>query len=531
MSTNGAASCKFDQLSVEELQEILISNEQKLQALAEEIRTKNEQIDSYKIEVEWLKMQLVKLRRMQFGQKSEKIGKEIEQIELLLEDIEATQSQHAAADEKKQEKSPRSPAKPRMPRVFPANLPRERRVLAPTHEACPDCGGAFTHLGETVSETLDIEPIHFKVIQYVRPKLACTKCDVILQEPAAPRPIERGIPEPGLLAHVLVGKYIDHMPLYRQSEAFSREGIDLDRSLLADWVGSAAALLAPLGEALRKHVFASAVVHADDTPISVLAPGNGKTKTGRLWTYVRDERPAAGKEAPAVWFSYAPDRKGIHPQRHAEDFSGIFQADGYSGFSKIYDNGRVFEAACWAHVRRKFFDLSKAQKSPIAKEALERIAALYAIEDAIRGKPAEQRREIRYEKSRPLVDAMKKWMEEQRKLLSQKSQAAKAIHYALARWKALTRYCDDGRIEVDNNAAERALRCVALGRKNYLFAGSDVGGERAAVMYSLLGSAKLNGCNPQAYLREVLARIPEHPIARIAELLPWNLQIAEPKKS
>ena len=374
---------------------------------------------------------------------------------------------------------------------------------------------------------LELEPVRFKVVRHVRPKLACASCDTIVQAPAPARPIERGMAGPGLLAHVLVGKYGDHLPLYRQAEIYAREGVELDRTLLAQWVGATAALLTPLTDALRKHVFAAAVVHGDDTPIPVLAPGRGKTKTGRLWTYVRDERPAAGEVAPAVWFSYSADRKGEHPQRHLDDFMGILQADGYAGFSKLYDGGRVLEAACWAHVRRKFVDLHELHQSPVAARALDRIGALYAIEKAIRGRPPDERRAVRQERSRPLLDALHVWMEETLQTLSQKSATAKAIRYALSRWEALLRFCDDGRIEIDNNAAERALRCVALGRKNFLFAGSDAGGERAAAIYSLLGSAKLNGYNPEAYLREVLTRIAEHPITRITDLLPWNLPAAE----
>jgi transposase len=370
---------------------------------------------------------------------------------------------------------------------------------------------------------LELEPVRFKVIRHVRPKLACASCDTIVQAPAPTRPIERGMAGPGLLAHMLVSKYSDHLPLYRQAEIYAREGVELDRSLLAQWVGSASALLAPLTEALRAHVFSSDVVHTDDTPIPVLAPGNGKTKTGRLWTYVRDERPAAGEVAPAVWFAYSPDRRGEHPQRHLENFTGILQADGYAGYSKIYDGGLVVEAACMAHARRRFFDLYELHKSPLAAEALDRIGELYAIEKEIRGRLPDERRAVRRERSRPLLDAMRPWLEQTLRTLSQKSEAAKAIRYALGRWEALGRYCDDGRIEIDNNAAERALRCVAIGRRNYLFAGSDAGGERAAALYSLIGSAKLNGHNPEAFLREVLARIADHPISHINELLPWHL--------
>jgi transposase len=406
-------------------------------------------------------------------------------------------------------------------------LQRETNTIAPCEQNCPDCGGVLKGLGEDVSEMLELEPVRFKVIRTVRTKLACASCDTIVQAPAPSRPIERGIAGPGLLAHVLVGKYADHVPLYRQSEIYAREGVELDRTLLAQWVGSTAALLTPLTDALRKHVFAANAVHGDDTPIPVLAPGLGKTKTGRLWTYVRDERPAAGQSAPAVWFAYSADRKGEHPQNHLRDFTGILQADGYAGFSKIYDGGRVLEAACWAHVRRKFVDLHELHKSPIAAEMMDQIGALYAIEKEIRGRLPDVRRAVRQERSRPLLDALHDWLQQTLTTLSQKSAMAKAIRYALGRWEALGRYCDDGRIEIDNNAAERALRCVALGRKNFLFAGSDAGGERAAAIYSLLGTAKLNGFNPEAYLREVLIRIAEHPITRIADLLPWNLSTSE----
>jgi transposase len=493
-----------------------------LRAQSEQLVIQDAQILSHAVEIETLKLQILKLRRMQFGQRSEKRAQQIEQLELWVEELEAADARMACLlPEPARAKLGSEVPKPR--REFPTHLPRETHVIAPLHSACPDCGGDLKHLGDDVSELLELEPVRFKVIRHVRPKLACASCDTIVQAPAPPRPIERGMAGPGLLAHVLVSKYADHLPLYRQAEIYARDGVELDRTLLAQWVGNLSALLTPLTDALRDHVLAADVVHADDTPIPVLAPGRGKTKTGRLWTYVRDERPAAGKAAPAVWFAYTPDRKGEHPQRHLHDFSGILQADGYAGFSQIYESGRVLEAACWAHVRRKFVDLHELHKSPVAAEALERIGALYAIEKEIRGQPPDQRRAVRVERSRPLLDAMKAWLQQTLQTLSQKSEAAKAIRYALNRWDALGRYCDDGRIEIDNNAAERALRCVALGRKNFLFAGSDAGGERAAAIYSLLGAAKLNQCDPEAYLRYVLTRIAEHPITRIAELLPWNL--------
>ncbi|GAC1502796.1 MAG: IS66-like element ISEc8 family transposase [Vulcanimicrobiaceae bacterium] len=511
MESAGVEVVDLDELSVAELKALL--------------REQQAEILSYKAHIESLKLQIIKLRRLQFGNRSEKRAREIEQLELWVEELETADAQRscALAAETGSTLATRI-AKPR--REFPAHLVRETQTIAPQDSACPQCSGELKHLGEDVCEMLELEPVRFKVIRQVRPKLACVRCDTIVQAPAPTRPIERGMAGPGLLAHVLVGKYSDHLPLYRQSEIYAREGVELDRTLLAQWVGNLSALLIPLTDVLRSHVFATGVVHADDTPIPVLAPGRGKTKTGRLWTYVRDERPCAGEIAPAVWFAYSPDRKGEHPQRHLENFSGILQADGYAGFSKIYDGGRVLEAACWAHVRRKFVDLHELHKSALAEQMLDRIAALYAIEKEIRGRPPDERYAVRQERSRPLLHAMKAWIEQILPTLSQKSAMAKAIRYALSRWEALERYAHDGRIEIDNNAAERALRCVALGRKNFLFAGSDAGGERAAAIYSLLGSAKLNGHNPEAFLREVLARIADHPINRISELLPWNLNIA-----
>ncbi|MHB8153881.1 MAG: IS66 family transposase [Vulcanimicrobiaceae bacterium] len=520
----------LDRLSIAELKALLHEqdaalHEQDAQLLtqSEQLAAKDMQILSCAVEIEALKLQIIKLRRMQFGNRSEKRAQQIEQLELWVEELETAAAQRSCVLAE-QAGAPPAPRIPKPRREFPAHLARETQTIAPPELSCPDCGGELKHLGEDVCEMLELEPVRFKVIRHVRPKLACANCDTIVQAPAPTRPIERGMAGPGLLAHVLVGKYGDHLPLYRQAEIYAREGVELDRTLLAQWVGNVSALLTPLTDALRAHVFAADVVHGDDTPIPVLAPGRGKTKTGRLWTYVRDERPAAGEGAPAVWFAYTPDRKGEHPQRHLEDFTGVLHADGYAGFAKLYDSGRVLEAACWAHVRRKFVDLHELHKSPIAGQMLDRIGALYAIEQAIRGRPPDERRTVRQERSRPLLDAMNVWLQETLQTLSQKSATAKAIRYALSRWEALGRYCGDGRIEIDNNAAERALRCVALGRKNFLFAGSDAGGERAAAIYSLLGSAKLNGHNPEAFLREVLTRIAEHPINRIADLLPWNLQ-------
>jgi transposase len=318
-----------------------------------------------------------------------------------------------------------------------------------------------------------------------------------------------------------------HLPLYRQSEIFAREGVDLDRSTLADWVGAASHLLTPLVDQIRKHVLAADKIHADDTPIPVLAPGMGKTKTARLWTYVCDDRPSGEQVPPAVWFAYTEDRKGEHPRQHLSNFTGVLQADGYAGFHHLYESGRIVEAACWAHVRRKFYDIQAATGSATTTEAIERIGALYDIEREIRGNPADLRRQVRQARARPLVEGLHRWLNQTLAKLSRKSDTAAAIRYALSRWRALTRYLDDGRIGIDNSAAERALRAVALGRKNFLFCGSDAGGDRAAAIYSLLGTAKLNGLDPELYLRRVLERIADHPIKRIQELLPWNLAVPQ----
>jgi transposase len=376
--------------------------------------------------------------------------------------------------------------------------------------------------GEDVSEQLERIPATFKVIRHVRPKFACAGCERVVEAPAPARPIERGLPGPDLLAHVLVSKYGNHLPLYRQSEIFAREGVDLDRSTLAGWVGAASELLAPLVDQIRKHVLAASKIHADDTPVPVLAPGNGKTRTGRLWTYVRDDRPAGYTTPPAVWLTYSEDRKGEHPRRHLKDFKGALQADAYAGFHHLYGDGAIYEVSCWAHTRRKFHDIHVVHASPTTTEAIARIGALYGIEEEIRGKPVDIRRSVRQDRTKPLLDDLRHWMEKTLTSLSTKSETSGAIRYALSRWRALTRFVDDGLLDIDNNAAERSLRSVVMGRKNYLFLGSNSGGQRAASLYSLIATAKLNGLDPEFYLRTVLARIPEHPINRIEELLPWN---------
>lgn len=477
-------------------------------------------LSSRELQIEALQLHILALRRRQFGRKSEQLDGQIEQLELKLEELQTDEGQALAPDiaEAPKKRAVRPARKP-----LPEHLPREIQEHLPVDAACPACGKALAKLGEDVSEMLEYVPASFKVIRHVRPKLGCTCCDCIVQAPAASRPIARGLAGPGLLAHVVVAKFCDHLPLYRQSQIYAREGVELERSTLADWVGGTSRLLRPLVDALQHHVMAGAKLHADDTPIPVLSPGRGKTATARLWVYVRDDRPAGQPVPPAVWFAYSPNRKGEHPQRHLANFTGTLQADGYAGYDKLYLSKPIREAACWAHVRRKFYDLEQAQASPIAVEALRRIGQLYAVESAIRSKPPDVRLAIRQREARPMLDDFHGWLLRTLTTLSAKSVLAGAIGYALNRWDALLTYVSDGMVEMDNNAAERALRGVALGRKNYLFAGSDSGGERAAAIYSLTESAKLNGLDPEAYLRDVLTRIADHPVNQVANLLPWNI--------
>jgi transposase len=470
-------------------------------------------------EIEQLKLLIAKLKRMQFGRSSERLDREVEQLELRLEELQVQTELNAVrvnGAKLEKRKSVRQP--------LPGHLPREQIVHSPAC-TCPECGKPMRQIGEDIAEVLDYVPARFRVIRHVRPKLACPGCEKIVQAEAPARPIARGLAGAGLLAHVLVSKYADHLPLYRQAQIYAREGVDLERSTLAEWVGQCFHLLDPLVAALGRYVLGATKLHADDTPVPVLDPGRGKTKTGRLWVYVRDDRPAGSKEPPAVAFRYAPDRRGARPAEHLKDFSGVLQADAYAGFNELYDSGRIREAACWAHARRAFYDIHEAHRSPIAAEALERIGALYAIEADIRGSPPSRRAEVRQARAGPLLEALHAWLKHTLAQVSKKSALGKAIGYVLTRWTALTRYRDDGTLEIDNNAAERALRAVALGRKNFLFCGSDAGGERAAAIYSLIGTAKLNGLDPQAYLRHVIERIAEHPINRVEELLPWRVEL------
>lgn len=477
------------------------------------------------LEIERLKLLLAKARREQFGQSSERGKLLVEQLELAIEDLEETQAEE---ETKAEIAAPKAAAQtrqraPRGPRKLPDNLPVER-VVEPAPCACGKCGGLrLRKLGEVVSKTLECEPRRWKIVERVREKFACRDCEAITEPPAPSHPIPRGFAGPSLLAMILVGKFADHQPLNRQSAAFAREGVEIDTSTLADWVGACVVALDPIVSRLREHVLAAERLHVDDTTVPVLA--KTKTRTGRLWTYVRDDRPFSGADPPAAFYDYSPSRHGEHPRRVLAAWSGVMQADAFSGYNALYAADRkpapIVEAACWAHGRREVFDLAKLTKAPIAIEIVRRIDELFAIERDINGKPPDERRAARQDRSKPLVVALETYMHEQHERLSPKNAVAKAIRYMLVRWGSFTRFLDDGRICLSNNAAERALRGVALGRRNWTFAGSDEGGRRAAAVYSLITTCKLNDVDPRAWLANVLATLPDHPMTRIDELMPW----------
>jgi transposase len=494
------------------------------------------EIHAKTLHIEKLKMQLAVLRRARFGRSSEKLDHDIEQLELLIGELEedvAAQGARANTPDPAAKTDPNIPAKPRSRRQpvrkpLPEHLPRE----TVTHEpacTCPGCGATtFSRIGQDEREVLEYVPSSFKVIRHVRPKLSCRACETIVQSPMPSLPIERGLPGPGLIAQVVVSKYRDHTPLHRQSVIYAREGVELDRATLADWVGQAEFLLSPLAEAIGRHVRDGRVLHADDTTVPVLAPGLGKTRTGRLWVVVRDERPWGSDVPPAAFYLYSPDRKGIRAEALLGTCLGFLHADGYSGFDRLYQPTEpggeppLIEVSCWSHARRKFYDVHHTTASPIALEALERIAALFAIEGSIRGRPPEQREAARKEHALPLLEQLKAFLETSLRQVSGKSALAKAIRYALSRWKQLSLYITNGQLEMSNNAAERAMKPPVIGRKNYLFCGSDAGGKRAACMYTIIETCRMNGVDPQAYLADILARIADHPINKIDDLLPWR---------
>jgi transposase len=486
--------------------------------LAAQVANDDAKLAAARAEVERLRLIIQRLQRSQFGPRSERLDSD--QLALGLEDLDAdiarTEIHHPALTVAAVEPAARYHA-------LPNHLPREDVAIDIEGRVCPCCGGSLHMIGETVSEMLDFVPARLRVLRIRRSKYGCRTCGTIHQAAAPERPIAKGMASPGLLAHVLVSKYCDHTPLYRQAQIFARHGVEIDRSSLANWVGGACWWLEPLQARLAAHVFGSGKVFADDTPIPVLDPGRGRTKTGRLWVYARDDRPWSGPDPPAAVYFYSPDRKAERPASHLEGFRGILQVDGYAGFERLTAGGDIVLAACWAHTRRKFYDLHEATGSPIAAEALRRIGELYAIEKSIRERTAEERRIVRNAQSRPLVETMKPWLETELGRIPGRGGLAEAIRYALTRWPALCRFLDDGRIDLDNNPVERAIRPIALGRKNHLFAGSDGGGARWATVCSLIATAKLNQVEPFAYLKDILERMTDgHPMSKLDDLLPWN---------
>jgi transposase len=489
-----------------------------LQQLVRSLAIERTSLSEAQAEIERLHLIIKKLQRSQFGRRAERLDND--QLHLGFEDLEVELARTEASLPPVKAKASR-PATERP--SLPAHLPREDVRFEVESQTCPCCGGALHLIGETVSEMLDHVPARLRVIRICRPRYGCRACGTIHQTPAPERPIAKGLATPALLAHVLVAKYCDHLPLYRQSQIFARQGVEIDRSTLANWVGGACWWLEPLQTKLAEHVFASQKLFADDTPIPVLDPGRGRTKTGRLWVYARDDRPWQGPDPPAAVYLYSPDRKAERPASHLARFGGVVQVDGYPGFDQLAKGGTIRLAACWAHARRKFYEVQQAIGSPVAAEALQRIAELYAVETSIRSQTAGARQSVRQSKSLPLITAMKTWLLKQLTLIPPRSGLADAIRYTLTRWDNLCCFLDDGRIELDTNTVERAIRPVTLGRKNHLFAGSDGGANRWATVCSLITTAKLNDVEPFAYLKDVLERTSNgHPMSRLDELLPWN---------
>jgi len=483
-------------------------------------------VDHHQSEIERLQQIIKQLQRAQFGRRSERLDPD--QFALALEDLDtdlaSLQTEPPVAAEPKTRTPKRKP--------LPDHLEREDLLLDVDNAMCSCCGGPLHPIGESVSEMLDWVPAQLRVLRIRRPKYGCRTCATIAQAPAPERVIAGGLATPALLAQVLISKYCDHLPLYRQSKIFARHGMELDRSTLAGWVGGACWWLDALHERLAKNIFASDHLFADDTPIPVLDPGRGKTKTGRLWVYARDQRGWDGPAPPAAVYFYEPDRRAERPMTHLASFKGILHVDGYAGFEPLTRRGDVVLAACWAHTRRKFYEIAEADKAPIATEAVRRIAEIYQVEAKVRGQSPAHRLILRRDISRPLVQNLRLWLETESPKIPRNSRLAEAIRYALTRWESLCRFLDDGRIELDTNPVERAIRPVALGRKNHLFAGSDGGGARWATICSLIETARLNDAEPYAYLRDVLQKmINGHPVNRLDELMPWAWKAQNQVKS
>lgn len=473
-------------------------------------------------ESERLRQIIKELQRHRFGRRAE--GLPEDQLLLGLEEVEQVEAAGQADSEAKApvERKARAAQRRANRGALPAHLPRIETLVDVASTICPGCSGPLHRIGEDVAERLDIVPAQFRVLVVRRPKYACRRCeDVVVQAAAPARLIEGGLPTEATVAQVLVSKYADHLPLYRQAQIYARQGVNLDRSTLADWVGRAAFLLRPIYERLLDRLRTSPKLFADETTAPVLDPGRGRTKTGQLFTYVRDDRPWGSTDPPIVAYVYAPDRKAARPIAHLAGFSGVLQVDGYAGYKVLAERGDVQLAFCWSHVRRRFYELAQGGAAPIASEALTRMAALYRIEGEIRGRSAEERHVVRQQRSRPLVEALQPWLREKLSLISQKTKLADAIRYALSRWAGLCLFLDDGRIEIDNNAVERAIRPIALTRKNALFAGSDGGAEHWAIIASLIENCKLIGVEPHSYLADVISRIVNgHPQTRLDELMP-----------
>ena len=487
----------------------------------EELRAMNrllaDEVKSQALLIEKLKHQLAGQNRYRFGARSESL----DQLNLTFEEeeqiAEAADAQAKLAQPPVEDKAPRQHSR----KPLPDHLDRHDEVLSPGDD-CTRCGGKLKTLGEDVTEELEYVPGRFVVNRIVRPRKACAGCEAIVQTPLPSRPIERGRPGPGLLAHVLVSKYADHLPLYRQSQIYAREGIDLDRSTMADWVGRSTALLEPLADEIGRIVRRGDALFADDTPVKMQAPGNKKTKTARVWTYVRDERPWSGSSPPCAWYQFTIDRKGEHPVHHLAGYKGWVHADGYSGFNGLFGHNKADEMACMAHVRRKFVDVFASQGNAIAEEAIRRIAKLYAVEKDARRKSPDARVALRQSRAKPIFDSLEAWLHAQLPKISGKSPLAQAIRYALGRMPKARPYLENGHLELDNNAAERAVKPVAIGRKNWMFAGSEGGGKAMAIAFTLIETAKLNDVDPQAWLTWVLSQIADHKITRLDELLPWR---------
>lgn len=509
------------------LRALLDAQQKSLRQMAEYNRVLSQRVAAYASEINRLKALVVKLQRMQFGKSSEKLRQKTErQVCEAQERITALQEEMAEVlGEQHDPVMPQPLRQSSARKPLPASLPRETRTLPPAEAACPSCGGGLSPLGCDISEQLELISSAFKVIETQRPKLACCRCDHIVQASIPSKPIERSYAGPGLLARIVTAKFAEHTPLYRQSEIYRRQGVELSRATLGRWSGAVSELLEPLWDLLHQYVLMPGKVHTDDIPVPVQEPGSGKTRTARLWVYVRDDRNAGSQMPPAVWFAYSPDRKGVHPQEHLAGYSGILQADAYGGYNALYEDGRITEAACMAHARRKIHDVHARIPTDITTEALKRIGELYAIEAEIRGSPADARLAVRKARTVPLMQSLYDWIQAQMKVLSRHSDTAKAFAYLLKQWDALNLYCSNGWAEIDNNIAENALRGVALGRKNWLFSGSDSGGERAAILYSLIGTCRLNGMDPEAWLRYVLGHIQDWPVNQLRDLLPWKTDL------